>query len=174
MKIIIGSENPAKIAAVKNAFNSSGVEFLAIDVPSNVSAQPFSDEETIEGAINRAMAALEQGDGEIGIGLEGGVHMTKHGLFLCNWGALAEPGYPPIIAGGARIPLPDEIAGKLLAGRELGPVMDEFTKKKNIRKNEGAIGIFSNGHIDRSEMFTHLTKLLAGQYEYRKAGGTHL
>lgn len=174
MKIIIGSENPAKAAAVKNAFNLPEAEFLAIDVPSNVSAQPFSDEETIEGAINRAVAALEQGDGDIGIGLEGGVHMTKHGLFLCNWGALAEPGHPPLIAGGARIPLPDEIAGKLLAGRELGPVMDEYTMKKNIRKNEGAIGIFTNGQINRSEMFTHLTKLLAGQYEYRKASATHL
>ncbi|RDU36166.1 DUF84 family protein [Neobacillus piezotolerans] len=172
MKIIIGSENPAKVAAVKNVFGMAGMEIVAIDVPSNVSVQPFSDEETKEGAINRALGALEHGDGDIGIGLEGGVHMTKHGLLLCNWGALAVPGYPPLIAGGARIQLPDEIAGKLLAGRELGPVMDEYTKKKNIRKNEGAIGIFTNGQINRSEMFTHVIKLLAGQYEYRKAGST--
>ncbi|RHW40785.1 DUF84 family protein [Neobacillus notoginsengisoli] len=169
MKIIIGSKNPAKVSAVKNAFQTDdSIEFIAMDIPSGVSAQPFSDEETIEGAINRAHAALEEGNGEIGIGLEGGVNATKHGLFLCNWGALVQEGFPPIIAGGARIPLPDEIAGKLLAGRELGPVMDDYTKKKDIRENEGAVGVFTNGQISRTEMFTHVTKLLAGQYEYRK------
>ncbi|WP_059171435.1 DUF84 family protein [Bacillus sp. FJAT-27445] len=170
MKIIIGSENPAKAAAVKNAFIlNDSAEFITLDVQSGVSAQPFSDEETIEGAMNRAQAALEQGGGTIGIGLEGGIHLTKYGMFLCNWGVLAEPGYPPLIAGGARIPLPDEIAAKLLAGRELGPVMDEYTKKKNIRKAEGAIGIFTNGQINRADMFTHVTKLLVGQYQYRKS-----
>ena len=169
MKVIIGSKNSAKISAVKAAFHSEEpIEFIALDVASGVSAQPFSDEETIEGAINRARAALEEGSGDIGMGVEGGVHATKHGLFLCNWGALVEEGFPPIIAGGARIPLPDEIAGKLLAGRELGPVMDDFTRRKNIRETEGAVGVFTNGQISRAEMFTHVTKLLTGQYEYRK------
>ncbi|CEG28243.1 DUF84 family protein [Bacillus sp. B-jedd] len=169
MKVVIGSKNPAKISAVKDALETEEtIEFISLDVPSGVSAQPFSDEEAIAGAINRARAALEEGNGDIGIGLEGGVHATKHGLFLCNWGALVEEGFPPIIAGGARIPLPDEIAGKLLAGRELGPVMDDFTERKNIRKTEGAIGVFTNGKISRAEMFTHVTKLLTGQYEYRK------
>ncbi|OCA91417.1 inosine/xanthosine triphosphatase [Bacillus sp. FJAT-27225] len=167
MRVIIGSENPAKVSAVQNVFQEFGdVEFVQLNVPSGVSPQPFSDEETIEGAINRATQAFEQGD--IGIGLEGGVQMTKYGLFLCNWGALAEQGQPPLVAGGARLLLPDEVAGKLLAGKELGPVMDEYTKKRNIRKNEGAVGIFSNGQVDRAAMFTHIVKLLYGQYSYRK------
>lgn len=86
---------------------------------------------------------------------------------LCNWGALAARGMEPIVAGGARIPLPEEIAVQLLNGAELGPVMDEYAKKQNVRKNEGAVGIFTNGQINRSEMFAHVMKLLAGQYEYQ-------
>jgi inosine/xanthosine triphosphatase len=165
MKIIIGSKNPAKILAVQNAFTNEN-EFHSLDVPSGVSEMPFSDEETIKGAINRAQNALDNGQGDIGIGLEGGVHETPYGLLLSNWGALIYKDLPPIIAGGARIILPKEISQKLSEGEVLGPVMDEYTKKSDIRKKEGAVGIFSNGKIDRVEMFTHVTKLLVGQFEY--------
>lgn len=166
MKIIIGTKNPAKIAAVKETIKFKGVEYITSDVPSGVNDQPFSDEETIKGAINRAVLAAK--DGDMGIGLEGGVHESSQGLFLCNWGALVEPGRLPIIAGGARIPLPDEISVRLRAGEELGPVMDEYARKANVRKNEGAIGVFTNGFVKRKDMFAHIVELLIGQYEYQK------
>jgi inosine/xanthosine triphosphatase len=169
MKIIIGSNNPAKIAAVKNAFHYQQTEFLSLDIPSGVREQPFSDDETIRGAINRAVGALEKGNGDIGIGLEGGVQESSQGLLLCNWGALASKEKQPIIAGGARFLLPLEIADRLRAGEELGPVMDDYAKKANVRKNEGAVGIFTNGLINRSEMFSHIMNLLVGQYHYQRS-----
>jgi inosine/xanthosine triphosphatase len=167
MKIIIGTKNPAKINAVQTAFDGYQAEFVTMNVASGVSEQPFSDEETINGAVNRALNALHEGEGDMGIGLEGGVQKHGNGLYLCNWGALAVKGKEPFVAGGARIPLPKEIANRLIAGEELGPVMDEYTHKENIRKQEGAVGVFSNGRVDRAEMFSHVMKLLIGQYEYR-------
>lgn len=169
MKIIIGSKNPAKNQAVKNAFHDGNFECISMDIPSGVNEQPFSDEETISGAVNRAVNALKQGGGDIGIGLEGGVQETSHGMLLCNWGALASKDFEPIIAGGARILLPEEIAQRLRAGEELGPVMDDYAKMKNVRKHEGAIGIFTDGVINRIEMFTHIMNLLVGQYYNRKS-----
>lgn len=169
MKIIIGSKNPTKIAAVENSFRGHReVEFISLDVSSGVSEQPFSDEETIEGAVNRATRAIVQGNGGIGIGLEGGVHETSHGLLLCNWGALATPDMAPIIAGGARFLLPEEVAARLRAGEELGPVMDDYAKKKNVSKQEGAVGILTNGLVNRAAMFTHVMNLLVGQYTYQR------
>jgi inosine/xanthosine triphosphatase len=171
MKIIIGSKNPAKIDAVKQVFSMKDFEFITMNVSSGVSEQPFSDEETVNGAINRATQALVQGDGQIGIGLEGGVQETPFGLFLCNWGALVtSQAEAPIIAGGARILLPDTIAVELRNGAELGPTMDDFTKKQNIGKGKGAIGIFTAGVVNRAEMFSHVTSLLYGQYLYRVNG----
>jgi inosine/xanthosine triphosphatase len=167
MKIIIGSQNPAKISAVKNSFSDED-EYVSLDVPSGVSEQPFSDEETIKGAINRAEAALKLGNGDIGIGLEGGVQETSFGLLICNWGALVSNEGKPIIAGGARLPLPEEIATRLRAGEELGPVMEEYAKNKDVRKQEGAVGIFTNGMVNRSKMFTHVMDLLVGQYKRSK------
>jgi inosine/xanthosine triphosphatase len=167
MKIVIGSKNPAKITAVKNSFSPED-EFISLDIPSGISEQPFSDEETIKGAINRAIASLKQGNGDIGIGLEGGVQETSYGLFICNWGALATNEREPIIAGGARLPLPEEVTVRLRAGEELGPVMEDYAKKSNVRKQEGAVGIFTNGLVNRSDMFTHVMNLLVGQYQRSK------
>jgi non-canonical (house-cleaning) NTP pyrophosphatase len=96
------------------------------------------------------------------------VQETSQGLLLCNWGALASKDLEPIIAGGARLLLPDQIAKRLRAGEELGPVMDDYAKMKNVRKHEGAIGIFTNGMVNRIEMFTHIMNLLVGQYQYKR------
>ncbi|WP_445489406.1 DUF84 family protein [Niallia sp. 03133] len=169
MKICIGTKNPAKVTAVKEGF-SLMVEaaFLPLDIPSGVSEQPFSDEETIQGAVNRGRGAVLEGNGNIGIGLEGGVHRTKEGLYLCNWGALVTREGKIFIGGGARLPLPEELEEPLLAGEELGPIMDRYAQKNNVRHNEGAIGILTNGKVSRSSMFLHVIHLLIGQYEYDK------
>ncbi|MEH7387265.1 DUF84 family protein [Bacillus sp. JJ1521] len=168
LQIAIGTKNPTKVDAIKNGFDGIEANFLPSSVSSGVSAQPFSDEETIRGAINRAKSSLEHVGADLGIGLEGGVVETEFGMFLCNWGAIVDKNNEPIIAGGARIPLSDEIARELRNGIELGDVMEQFTKQKDIRSNEGAIGIFTNHYVNRKEMFTHVVKLLVGQYTYKK------
>ncbi|MEC2077415.1 DUF84 family protein [Metabacillus fastidiosus] len=168
MKIAIGTKNPTKVNAVKETFSIfHDVTFFTLDVSSGVSPQPITDEETIHGAINRANNVLREAVAEIGIGLEGGIVETNIGIFLCNWGALAASNEDVIIAGGSRILLPDEVGRAVLAGRELGDVMDDYTNTHNIRQNEGAIGIFTNGLVNRTEMFTELSKLLLGQYLYK-------
>lgn len=166
MKIIIGSSNPTKIAAVQDVFSDN--EIISLDVPSNVSPQPFTDEETRQGAINRAEQCAVTSPEAIGVGLEGGVMYIDQQLYLCNWGALVTPCNKVFTASGARILLPVEIANQLKAGSELGHLMDEYALKKEVSKREGAIGIFSNNLVTRKEMFAHVVTLLKGQWEYWK------
>lgn len=171
MIIALGSKNKAKITAVEEAFKEVGIKVsvLPVESPSGVSVQPFSDEETMEGAANRAEFSLQQvNEAGVAIGLEGGVTETPFGLYLCNWGALAERGKETLLAGGARIKLPDEIAQRLRSGEELGLVIDDYSKSQGIRYKEGAIGIFTHDLVDRATMFSHIVKLLIGQYEKRK------
>lgn len=87
-------------------------------------------------------------------------------LYLCNWGALVDEKENVYSASGARIRLPDEVKAGLEKGKELGDVMDEYADKHDVRKNEGAIGIFTNGLIHREDMFTHVVQLLKGQWEF--------
>ncbi|HEY4553640.1 MAG TPA: DUF84 family protein [Bacillaceae bacterium] len=171
MKVAVGSRNQAKIKAVKDTFQELGwhLQVIPVDAPSNVSGMPFSDVETMQGAANRAEYCLLHEDADIAVGLEGGVTETPFGLYLCNWGALAEKGKEPLLAGGARIRLPDEIAERLRAGEELGPVMEGYSQKENVRSKEGAVGIFTDGLIKRDQMFSHIMKLLIGQYRWRKS-----
>ncbi|KIL43893.1 DUF84 family protein [Jeotgalibacillus soli] len=168
--IAVGTHNKAKIQAVKEAFSASpeySVHIEGMSVASGVAEQPFSDEETISGAIHRARAAKDALQASIGIGLEGGVTDTSAGLFICNWGALLDRNDEPFVAGGARILLPQAIADRLRNGEELGPVMDDVRQRQNIRHHEGAVGIFTNGRINRIQMFTHVVQLLIGQWEFR-------
>ncbi|MFD0770537.1 DUF84 family protein [Bacillus sp. CGMCC 1.60114] len=164
MRVAVGSKNQTKVNAVQQVLPDA--EMISLSVPSHVSAQPFSDEETLQGASNRAKLALAEGKVDIGIGLEGGVMHTEHGLFMCNWGALATKEGKLFTAGGARMRLPDEFIQPLEEGKELSEVMEDYTKRHDIRSHEGAIGIFTNNYVDRTDLFVHVVKLLVGQYMY--------
>ncbi|MGO1058786.1 DUF84 family protein [Planococcus sp. FY231025] len=161
----IASKNQAKIKAVSSALEEFGLAFElhSKKAASGVADQPRSLEETRKGAINRAKALAEQ-PLDFAIGLEGGVYEIGGVMYVCNWGALATPEGRLWTAAGAQIPLPESIAGKLREGRELGPVMDEYAEETGTRQHKGAVGILTNGAVNRDEMFSHVVKLLLGQY----------
>lgn len=78
--ILVASLNPVKIAAALHGFQAMfpDISFVArgISVPSGVPVQPFSDQETLLGAANRAFnaRAAEPGPGvDFWVGIEGGV-----------------------------------------------------------------------------------------------------
>lgn len=170
MLVSIGTKNRAKNAAITNIVNNyfEQVEYIQLDVPSNVSEQPYSDEETRQGAINRALNALHTSGAELNFGLEGGVRTIEGNMYCCNWGALALKDGTVITAAGALFLLPEQIANEIRSGKELGPVMDTYTNEKGIRHNKGAIGVFTANLVDRTEMFEHIVKLLIGQYQFKK------
>lgn len=167
MKIVIGTNNKAKTKAVQTVARLyyPEAEYENMDIPSGVSDQPMSNEETRRGAMNRAKQSVEMSNATFGVGLEGGVHEIDGTMYICNWGALATNDGKIYTATGAGIPLPEEIASQLRNGGELGPIMNVYTNKNDIRQNEGAIGVFTNGLVNRSEMFEHIMLLLLGQYE---------
>lgn len=166
LRIAVATENPAKIRAVEDCFHELGInaEIMPVKTQSGVSAQPFSIEETKQGAVNRAESALSQ-QIDLSIGLEGGVFELGETLYLCNWGALASSKGKIYTAGGAQIPLPEEIARDLRNGFELGPVMDHYANETGIRHHKGAIGILTAEVMNRGDMFGHIVKLLVGQYK---------
>ena len=139
-------------------------DFISFDVPSNVSEQPFGDEETLQGAKNRARQACNEAQVNMAFGLEGGVKDLDGQLFICNWGVLQTKEGKQYIAGGAQLPLPQEVALAIRNGEELGPVMERYTEQVGIRHNEGAVGVFTSNIVNRADMFEHIVNLLLGQY----------
>ena len=159
MRIIVGSTNKVKVDAIKKIFLD--YEVTGKPMASHVSDQPLSDEETIKGAINRALGAKRYGD--IGIGLEGGVQQTSFGMLVISYGALVDVNHKIYIAGGMRILLPFEVWKEIYNGRELGHIMDEYASKVGVKHDEGAVGVLTNNVVKRQEVFEHIGKLLLGQ-----------
>ena len=78
MIIAVGTTNEAKLRSVKEALNLINTksqlflnfELVGVSVPSNVDPQPLSEIETLNGAQNRAVGALNATtDAVLGIGI---------------------------------------------------------------------------------------------------------
>ncbi|WP_206830456.1 DUF84 family protein [Alicyclobacillus fructus] len=155
LRVALGSRNRAKRLAVERALSAFGISYdiESVEVPSGVRAQPLSDLETRQGAIERARRARLHTGAHLGIGLEGGVEETEHGMLLVNWAAVTHGDGEIAIGGGLRMMLPDEIAEGIRAGRELGDVMDAWAGRTGLRHGDGAIGVLTGGRITRADMF---------------------
>ncbi len=176
MKIYVGSTNPVKKNAVVIATSETWpeVEVIGMKVKSGVSEQPFSDYETKKGAINRARRALKLGiqfhnqkdnmDQEqcLGVGLEGGVFKDKNKLWSTVWAAVIDLNNNIFTNNGSRFILPEQIAGPMLNGEEMGPLVARITGEANIKLERGAIGVITNNFVDRTEQYVGITKLALG------------
>ena len=159
MKVLVGSRNPVKLEATKEAFSAyfGTVEVTGIGVSSNVSNQPI-DDETFAGARNRAfeMKRIDEArdfNAEFFVGIEGGITKLFHRWFafgvMCIIDVTGRMGY----GTSPFFELPSHISEELLKGTELGDVMDNLIGKKNTKEKQGAVGYFTNGVMDRKRYY---------------------
>jgi len=155
MKIAVGSKNPIKLGAVQSMFEKvwKDSECVPCSVSSKVSDQPHGDDEARKGALNRARVAREQENADFGVGLEGYVVDSPHGMFLCGWVAVMNKEGKQGFGSAGHILLPERIASRVRRGEEVGPVMDDVVEGHNTKQKEGTVGILTNGHIMRQQSF---------------------
>lgn len=155
MRLAIGSLNPVKLRAVSQITTQiwPTVSVEGVVVPSGVSDMPMSDDETMLGAKNRAAAARAALDADLGFGLEGGVHPWQDGLVLTGWVAVVDRNGVFGIGGCGRLPLPARMSQRVLAGEELGIVIDDLTNDQNSKQKEGAVGVLTDGLLTRADAF---------------------
>ena len=149
--VAVGSTNPVKIAAatavLRSRFPDASVE--AIAVASGVPDQPFGDAETIAGARTRARAARSALDAEVGVGLEGGVVEDAGGMRSCAWCVIVHRDGREGVGGSLAMPLPPAVAAMIREGTELGHAMDLLVAQRGTKHGQGAVGILTDGRIDR-------------------------
>lgn len=164
--IAIGSENPVKVAAAEAILGRAfaAARFMAITVSSGISEQPWGDDETRQGALQRAYMALRQTQADYGLGLEGGVKETPVGLMTCAWCAIVDTRGKVGYGGGANILLPPKVAGMLRQEGELGPAMDALIQAHNTKQGPGAIGILTNGLSSRQAAYEQLVAMAAAPF----------
>lgn len=174
MHIFIGSTNPVKISAVITAASETWPDVITegFSTQSGISEQPLSDEETRQGARNRARSAFQQSLAKhpelnpaevLGVGLEGGVfHDKENVMWSTVWIVVTDSTGNFWESNGARFQVPLVVADLIRSGGEMGPVVSQLVGETDIRAKQGMIGIITSGFIDRTEEYTGIAKMALG------------
>lgn len=155
---IVASENPVKIEATRAGFQKMFPQkrwaMVGMTGDSGVSDQPLSDRETLRGAQQRARRARRQApQADYWVGIEGGVEEIEGKMFAFAWVVvLSRRGTG--IGRTASFQLPPRISRQVKAGHELGITIDELFSQKHSKQKSGAIGMLSQGVVDRKALYT--------------------
>lgn len=152
MKIIVGTANPAKMAAVeavaKYYFADAVVQGL--NTPSGVADMPQSDEEGVKGARNRALACLSADPTcDLGIGLESTLNEKPWGLFAVTWCVAINREGQEIVGSGQNVPMPKLFHDALRNGTELRPLIQQFDIP--YEHSRGLLGVLTGGAYTREK-----------------------
>lgn len=161
MKILVGSENPVKIEAVREAFSRYFQEFelTSMAVNSGVSEQPIGDD-TFKGAEKRAeelkrINEEEKIGADVFVGIEGGIKKLYSRWFSFGVVCIMDKNGRQGFGTSPLFEIPDDVKDSLLGGAELGHVMDKLTGHDNTKQHDGAIGFFTKGRMNRKELYSH-------------------
>ncbi|MFZ3076910.1 MAG: inosine/xanthosine triphosphatase [Candidatus Aenigmatarchaeota archaeon] len=157
MKVGIATKNPSKIRAVEEMFKLvySDVQVFSKDTDSGVPAQP-KEEQILQGAINRAKAALEGND--FGVGIEAGVYEINGKMCNAAYCVIMNKTGKYSVGSQPIFELPEIFKKEILAGKEFGAIADEYFKTKNIKHEGGAIKVLSNNLISRDDLLKSAVK----------------
>jgi inosine/xanthosine triphosphatase len=152
--VTVGSLNPVKINAVKQAFTrvwpSINWVVNGVATESGVSPQPMSDQECILGARNRAQAVLRSQVTDFAVGLEGGLHCIDGMWFDCGWIVVLNQKHEEGIGSTARIITPPKMVSLIDSGHEMGEIVDRLFQTKNAKQKQGHFGLMTDNAITRT------------------------
>jgi len=154
--VIVASQNPAKLDAAQRGFRrmfpGENFAFQTVEVPSGVRNQPFSNQETLQGALGRACNARQAlSKADYWVGMEGGVEEMSGELAAFAWAVVLSNGQ----CGKGRsatffLPLP--VTEMMRQGMELGEADDHIFGRTNSNQSGGAIGLLSGEVITRADL----------------------
>ena len=162
--VVVGSTNPVKINAVKQAFTRCNIAVTSVTgvsgVKSGVNNQPIGWEETERGAKNRARSSLTKSieNPDFSVGIEGGLVTSSNGQGLDCIAVMAVLNVRSGTMSTSRtaaFTLPPALCALVRNGMELGDADDVVFKRTNSKQQDGTVGILTNGAIDRTEYYVH-------------------
>lgn len=156
-KIIVASKNPIKINAVKlgyrKVFSNLDFECEGVSVPSDVSDQPMSNQETLNGAINRATHAKNDfPNAKFWVGIEGGIEKMGEEMMAFAWIVVLSKDKMGKARTGTFF-LPPKVVVLINQGKELGEADDIVFGHSNSKQKNGAVGILTGNIIDRTQFY---------------------
>lgn len=158
MTVLVGSTKPAKVEGTREALEAiarvdsrfTNFALHSHDLTSIAPRMPMTVAEIIEGARTRADALWRPET--IAVGVEGGMaRLPTDDWSLQSWSAVTD-GRRWSFGAGPTLVLPAAVARRVVAGEELGDVIDELASA-NVRGTRGAWGILTLDLIGRRDAF---------------------
>ena len=158
-QVIVASTNPVKIAATKAAFAlmfpGEEFSFEGVSVSSGVPDQPMGDEETYQGAKNRAEAAARLHPvAEFCVGHEGGIENHDTGMRAFAWMHIRRKDGKEGKGKTSLFYLPQAIVDLIHSGVELGHANDQVFGQENSKHKGGAVGALTHDVVTREIFYT--------------------
>lgn len=157
IKVVVASLNPVKLNCTQTGFTKvfeqDAIHIEGTSVPSGVSDQPMTNDETLRGAKNRALNARKsKPDAHFWVGIEGGIDQEQGDMEAFAWIYILSNKQ----SGKARTAsfiLPEKIRMLVNEGIELGHADDLIFKRENSKQGNGAVGILTHNLIDRASYY---------------------
>ena len=195
LDIFVASSSAPKLKATELAFSRlflspsssspfelqyEGVSIHGVDgCDSGVSSQPFGDEETRRGAINRLKRCIQiepnrsyyvSFEGGVGLSSRGGVRLLSssldelpesHQMLECfAWVAVVEGKSQRVsLARTASFVLPPEVSSLVKGGMELGEADDKVFGRSGGKGMDGTVGKLTGGLITRADYYAQALHL---------------
>lgn len=157
-KVIVASTNPVKLKSVQEGFMQMFLgqefEYIPCNASSGVRDQPMSEQETLDGATNRAKnSQIQFPDGDYFVGIEGGIEEIVNGMEVFAWVVvLSRKGVVGRGKTGSFF-LPQAVAELVKTGMELGHADDKVFGRENSKHSNGAIGLLTGDIITRTQLY---------------------
>jgi inosine/xanthosine triphosphatase len=167
LRVCVGSENPAKLHAVRLGLTPffSDLELIAVAAASGVSEQPIGFDEIVCGARNRARRSYAEGRGQcdLGVGLEDGLvpiaalrsGYVNMGCCVLFDGKQEATGF----SSGFEYPEPCVTAATGFHRVPIGDAFDRLfatrARRFDAGREKGNIGRLTQGVLDRSSYGSH-------------------
>src|SRR5437867_8781546 len=139
LRVSVGTDNPVKLRAARRVLQALSLpaRVRSVRVRTEVPEQPFG-EEALLGAVNRAKAAL--GEGDFGIGIEAGLVWSPliSDYFDVPSCAVVDQSGRITVGHGPGFTSPARAVESVKAGRSVGEAMARLTGIRDIGSKEGA------------------------------------
>jgi len=153
LRVGVGTDNPVKVRAVRRVIESLSLRarVRGVRVRTEVPEQPFGDE-ALQGAMNRAKAAI--GTGDFGVGIEAGLVWSPliSDYFDVQYAAIVDRAGQITVGHGPGFTYPPRVLENVKAGRSVGKAMARLTGIRDIGSKEGAIGYLTERRLDRDAL----------------------
>ncbi len=155
MRVVVGSQNPVKVEATREAFLKyfDEVTVISTKVDSGVQPFPMSQEETLNGALNRARAAQAlESPTEFAVGIEGGLLEFDDRFYIQAFAVVMQG---EEIGVGRSVAV--EVSSKMVslidpASDKSKKIVDQLLGRSNLFQQEGVMGVLTQNRLSRTQI----------------------